>query len=160
MKTLYIVAFFLLAGWLAQVSAATEFSSLEERMTAKEFYHTGLNQLSPEQLAALNAWLAKQFNQVAEIRAETVTAAYEAEKETERVAKSYVSSAITGPFDGWNGSSVFRLANGQIWKQTNADVWHVKTSDAVAVIEKSGFMDTWLLHIDGYDRKTHVKRIK
>ena len=34
-----------------------QFSSIEERMTGKEFSETGLVKLTPEELAALNEWL-------------------------------------------------------------------------------------------------------
>lgn len=160
MKLIFALSLAFMLGLSPRPGTAMEFSSVEERMSAKDLQATGLEKLSPQELAALNAWLRKQFSRVAQTREREVAATYEAKAEVERIAKTFVSSAILGDFSGWSGRTMFRLENGQVWKQTNSDVWHVKTSDPVAVIEKSGFMDTWMLHVDGYDRKTHVTRVQ
>lgn len=35
-----------------------------------------------------------------------------------------VQSRVAGPFLGWSGNTVFRLANGQVWRQVGADQYY------------------------------------
>ncbi|MCW8925620.1 MAG: hypothetical protein OQJ84_05130, partial [Xanthomonadales bacterium] len=41
------------------IQAADSFSTLEERMTGKEFKETGLGKLTNEELSALNDWIRR-----------------------------------------------------------------------------------------------------
>src|SRR5690625_5867296 len=50
-----VVAF--LASFASLATGQDSFSSLEERMTGKEFKQAGLHKLSEDELAALNAWI-------------------------------------------------------------------------------------------------------
>ena len=55
MKKFPVLFCLLLCG--ISVLAQERFSSVEERMTGKEFKASGLDKLSDEELAALNSWL-------------------------------------------------------------------------------------------------------
>ena len=52
-----------LLAFAAGSASAQEFSSLEERMSAKEFKEAGLDKLTPEELARLNAWLGQEVGE-------------------------------------------------------------------------------------------------
>jgi hypothetical protein len=67
-------------------------------------------------------------------------------------------SRIEGEFDGWSGSTLFPLVNGQIWQQCcRARVRHQAHSPAV-VIYRSGAGHK--MKVDGVDQTISVKRLK
>ena len=55
MKNIFV--FFILLASAFTVTAQESFSSVEERMTGKEFMETGLSKLTDAELEALNNWL-------------------------------------------------------------------------------------------------------
>ena len=44
-----------------------------------------------------------------------------------------VQSRIAGPFTGWSGNALFRLANGQTWQQVGADRYYHPFPEGVEV---------------------------
>ena len=91
--------------------AEERFPGIEKLMTDAEFREAGLDSLSPEQVDSLNRWLIRYTAGEAEVLQQTNEAVREAERDIK------VTARITGDFDGWNGKTVFRLDNGQVWKQ-------------------------------------------
>jgi len=69
-----------------------------------------------------------------------------------------VDSRIDGEFKGWDGETIFKLVNGQIWQQSGyAYHYHYAYSPKVLIYPSdSGY---WL-KVDGVDSKIHVKRLK
>ena len=96
MRRLIVVALVLsaLAGGTA---LAQQFSTLEERMTLSEFKAAGLEKLTPEELAALNSWLAGKSTLAA--------AATQDNRGFERSTgpSGAVVSTVAGEFKGWTG---------------------------------------------------------
>lgn len=68
-------------------------------------------------------------------------------------------SKIEGPFKGWSGKTKFKLANGQIWQQSRSGSFYVNVESPTVIIEK-GFMGVYYLKIEGYNKRTAVRRIK
>jgi hypothetical protein len=145
-------------------ASAQEFSSLEERMSAAEFRAAGLDKLSAEELAALNAW----------IRGKRSLAPMSAGVPTQNIAEidrrglsdgvkpgDFIESRILGKFRGWDGTkTTFELENGMLWQSTDpAAKLAVNLHDPVVRITP-GFMDAWFLQVEGYNAKVRVKRIK
>ena len=170
MKRISILLLVLL--WSLPLAASEGFSSVEEQMTGKEFTAAGLDKLTPDELAALNAWirshslatLAAPASAAAAAAAPATEAAggdqrgFRAEKEEED--RSTITSRIVGNFSGWDGQTVFKLENGMIWEQADNDKFYIREVDnAIAVIEP-GIFGTWRLHIEGYNSKCRVKRIQ
>ncbi len=146
--------------------AAEGFSSLEEQMTGKEFLAAGLDKLSEEELAALNAWIRGHSLGTLDAPAAAVAAGGStdrrglAREEEEEEDDGPIRSGIVGDFDGWDGQTVFKLENGMIWVQADRDKFYVPNlENPVAVIE-SGIFGTWYLSIEGYGSKCKVKRIQ
>lgn len=156
--------------------ASEGFSTVEEQMTGKEFTAAGLDKLSPEELASLNAWIRRRSlatidapAPAAATRAAATSSAaaestggdrrgFRSEKEDED--RSPITSRIVGKFRGWDGETVFKLENGMIWEQADNDKFFIReVEDAVAVIEP-GIFGTWRLHIDGHNSKCRVERIQ
>ena len=107
-------------GCLQPARAAREKMSddIQQIMTPEEFKAAGLNKLSPEELAKLNAWL-QGYRQVTEQAAEKKATAREAK--VERTKMDLLVSRVDGTFDGLTGRTLIRLEDGTVWKQANAD---------------------------------------
>ncbi len=157
MRRLIVVA--LLAFTLVGGNAlAQQFSTLEERMTQGEFKAAGLEKLTPEELAALNAWLAGKVS-----GAPAATPAQDLRGFENRSFSddSAVVSTVPGEFTGWQGAGTrFTLANGQVWQVLDSSTrLRVKLTDPTVTIDK-GALGTWYLRVDGYNTRAKVKRVK
>jgi hypothetical protein len=159
-------------------NAADEFSTLEERMSGKEFKETGLVKLTDTELAALNDWLRRHSvatleNAAARPAASAAVAAnagvetntddmrgFEGKK-SDDPADEVIKSTIIGTFNGWKKEgTLFKLANGMVWQQSEQDNFYMKPVENPEVTVKKGFMNSWSLSVVGYNKKVSVKRIK
>ena len=71
---------------------------------------------------------------------------------------SIVESRIDGEFTGWTGDTLFKLMNGQIWKQAEYNYkCSYKYSPKVTIISSSS---GWLMTVEGVDKSIKVTRIK
>ena len=71
-----------------------------------------------------------------------------------------ISSKIVGNFEGWSGTTKFKLENGQVWQQSSFGVLRVKMSNPNIVIKRSILSDTYTLKIEGLNSSIRVKRIE
>jgi hypothetical protein len=169
--------FFILACLLHITAyAADEFSTLEERMTGKEFKETGLDKLTDAELAALNDWLRRHSVATLEnasTGSSTAAAVAGSQYGTKEDLRGFpnqpkggpeddlINSNIVGTFDGWEKKgTLFKLANGMIWQQTENDSFHIPPVENPAVEIKKGFMKKWKLSLVGHKSKVSVKRIQ
>lgn len=72
---------------------------------------------------------------------------------------SAIRSTIVGHFDGFAGGTEVRLANGQLWVQTDAARLAVNKADPEVVIEK-GFFGGYRLSVVGLNRSIRVRRVE
>ena len=149
---------FALAG---STAFAQEFSTLEERMSAKEFKAAGLDKLSPEELAQLNSWLSQEVGQVAGAAAPAVA---EDRRGFENSGNNYddIETRIDGKFTGWDGrEGRFVLTNGQVWQSVDPSsrLRGVDLDSPVVKIEAGAF-GAWFLSLEGYNTRVRVKRVK
>jgi hypothetical protein len=148
------------------------FSSLEERMSAKDFRAAGLDKLSEAELAALNAWIERSVRladpavaaavaqgQVPAAAAAAAPAAADSTVGFENARREKVVSSIAGTFKGWFGHTRFELDNGQVWQQVEEDRYDMNAQSPTVTIEPGSF-SSWRLKVEGYNRTTLVKRIK
>ena len=84
---------------------AQSFSTLEERMTAKEFQATGLEKLSAEELAALNTWLQDHVGGEASGSGDRTGF----KPSFDGQDRSTIASRIKGTFGGWSKGDVIEL---------------------------------------------------
>ena len=88
-------------------------------MTPEEFKAAGLDKLSAEELARLNAWLNRTID------TETEKAAVAAKKQVQDDTRGFfdfgsdepIVSKMTGEFRGFARGREYTLENGQVWKQ-------------------------------------------
>lgn len=154
-------------------NAADEFSTLEERMTGKEFKETGLVRLTDQELANLNDWLRR--HSVATLENASArpagAASTSSTKDTRGLMKTkeddtdtlgkVINGIIVGTFDGWDRKgTLFKLTNGMIWQQTENDTFSVKPVENAEVTITRGLMGNWRLSMVGYNSAVRVKRIQ
>ena len=137
------------------------FSSLEERMTAAEFRAAGLDKLSDQELAALNEWI--RMRSLAEQEALAL-----AEQQQRRsgpmpiddMPEEPFEAVIVGPFDGWSGKTEFELDNGMVWQQVGNDRYTTAPMTNPTVMIRPGLFGNWTLQVEGYNKRTNVRRIR
>ena len=137
------------------------FSSLEEQMTGDEFKASGLEKLTPGELAALNNWV--RAHSLATLDApEMGTADAGGENQAiEEMDDTPITSKLVGKFSGWDGQTTFKLENGMIWQQVDKDKFYIKEIDSPLVtIEPGTFGSKWKLTVEGYEEKCKVERIQ
>ncbi len=137
---------------------AQESLPIEERMSIEERRNTGLDSLTPAQLAALNAWLEGNMSEKA-IRKSLVgfpvMHLFSGGKDPEPIV-----AHVDGEFSGWKGSTVFTLDNGQVWRQIEPDSLVARRVSNPQVTIKPAMMGTWMLRVEGYNRSVRVQRVK
>jgi hypothetical protein len=69
-----------------------------------------------------------------------------------------VESRIDGDFEGWEGETIVKLTNGQIWQQDSPHIEiHIAVSPKVVVYRSGG---VYKMHIEGTREPVEVKRLK
>jgi hypothetical protein len=143
MKILAFVSVLLLFNSIA--AAQTRSVEVTRLMSAAEFAEAGLNKLTSEELAKLNAWLTS-FS--LRLLSSGVT----------DPDNSVIETRIDGEFQCWDGETVFKMLNGQIWQQSSyAYKYCYKYSPAV-LIYKAG--NTYKMKVDGVDGEISVRRLR
>jgi hypothetical protein len=157
---------------IVSVHAADGFSTLQERMTSKEFKEAGLDKLTSEELAALNEWARR--HSVATLKNASArsngSAAINASSGDMRGFKGQsgddslgkiIHGNIAGTFDGWIGKgTLFKLTNGMVWQQDEKDSFTVEPMENAEISIKKSLMGNWHLSVVGYNKKVQVIRIQ
>ena len=159
MRRMLLVSLVLSAA-LAGSALAQSFSSVEERMTEAEFKAAGLDKLSPEELAALNAFIAAETGKVASTLPAATPVADNRGFNQPSGPDGAIYSSISGEFRGWSQGSRFTLDNGQVWQVADSTArLRVKMQDPKVIIEP-GALGAWFMKVEGYNARAGVKRLK
>jgi hypothetical protein len=68
-----------------------------------------------------------------------------------------IKSQIEGEFKGWDGETIYKLTNGQIWQQARYSYhYHYAYRPNVVIAPGGG---GWTLHVDGVSQTIPVKRL-
>ena len=135
-----------LATLLAKEPADSEFPGVKKAMTPDDYAAAGLQKLDPAEREKLDAFIRSYVTKSNE---QVATAAVDkAVKENKVSAPEVIESRIVGPFNGYNGHTVFTLENGQRWAQSQRDsAYFPKIDSPPVVIVKAGF--GYRMHIAG-----------
>lgn len=69
-----------------------------------------------------------------------------------------LTAKVLGDFTGWDGHTIFKLDNGQVWRQSTTGTYRFKAKDPEVTIEK-GFLG-YKLRLKETKRSIAVRRIK
>lgn len=161
---------------ISVMAAAHGPADLENILTADQFRSAGLDKLSPDQVASLNAWLTGYLRSqdqaasgsvapagtpapAASAPAASTPAAFGAAMLKPTVDEpDNIHSSIQGKFTGWSGSTLFTLANGQVWQQSEPDDYSTVLMNPEVIIKKLNF--GYLLTLPGHGQTVFVIRVK
>lgn len=159
---------------------------IPEMMTAEQFRRAGLHKLSEDELKALEAWLRGHMGAF-ESRPQSSPATPPSPQEPGGGAAGAVAGAapagtpvdenfgfpdppastpedvlharIEQPFRGWSGKTIFRLDNGQVWKQRISGRFTYSGDDTRVEIRKNSWGFYELRLVDA-DRTVGVSRVQ
>lgn len=141
-------------GNIAAQAAATAAVAVEQLMSAKQFEAAGLRKLSVEELTALNEWLRDYSRALIQ----GATASLLPQGSEIGSTPSVIESRIDGEFSGWEGETIFKLLNGQIWQQASYSYKYHYAYGPKVLIYKSGAL--YKMKVDGVDGEITVRRLK
>jgi hypothetical protein len=132
----------------AQEPANTLHLTMRTLMRPDVFEATGLERLSPQEMAILDAWVTSySLNLSKFFRSQSVPASGEV-----------IQAKISGDFEGWTGETIFALDNGQIWQQSSyAYTYHYAYRPDVLIFQSGA---SFKMKVDGVADTIDVKRLK
>ncbi len=139
---------------------------IEQFMSEEEMKKSGVSSLSPEQREALDLWLSgftRRVMNVAEKHAQKAASAGNARSPVRSPTSTggcstAIESTISGDFNGWEGETVFKLDNGQIWQQSSyAYMYSYSYRPEVTIYQTSGGCR---MKVEDEDETIPVIRIK
>jgi len=161
MKVFVLVLF---AISLPTTGLAKDFPGIEALMSKEEFAATGLGKLSVDERKALDAWLLKYTTDdvpglVREVPALKESISLKQAVNPKPEEEGSIVSRISGSFSGWKGKTLFKLENGQVWKQRQTGRYSKKLENPEVRISKN-LMGFYMMEILETGRRIGVKRIK
>jgi len=130
-----------------------DFPGIEKLMPRDEFVRAGLDQLTPEQVRVLDNWLLRY----------TAGEAYVVQSTSEEVRAATpefrIEARIMPPFDGWSGKTVFRLDNGQVWRQ-RIKGRYLHSGDDMQVVISRNFLGYYMMTVVGTGRSIGVEPVR
>lgn len=170
-------------------SADTDFQPLEQAMTKEERSQSGVDSLTAEQRKFLNNWLQQRYGpdttnmrEAAGSSADT-TVQLSSQSTKEKVIEAEVERRVAqelatrkqpakaatsdGPFDatlvgdftGWRGKTVFRLDNGQVWRQRSSSQYRHRGNDQRVKFDKN-WMGGWEMTVVSSGKSVLVSKVK
>ena len=166
---LFTLIALLIAPWIVSAGEEGEdFPGLRALMSENEYRAAGLDKLSPQELNALEAWFIRYQGgdpiQTVDPLEGTGAAAVGSSVEVSSAAEStgdadLVRARILPPFNGWSGKTLFRLDNGQVWKQRLKGRFDYAGDDTEVEIDRNFVGFYWLTHT-ATGRSVGVSRIE
>lgn len=159
--------------------ANPSFEALESAMTAEERAQAGLSKLTKEELDFLNRWLAVRpvniggenvlppagnidSEEAIEVEVQRRVAdklAIKAASAKKAMRSQTYSATIIGDFSGWQGKTIFRLDNGEIWRQKGASKYRYQGSDRTVSL-KQNWAGGWEMEVKATGKRVLVKKIR
>ena len=178
MRRLRVLLLSVLALFAAAGLSATE--SFLDKLSPEQKRRMGLDQLTPAQLAELDAAVLQYRRDGAVTAAQEAAASAVAEykkkeepsvisraldlfrrkQEEEKEQQVRFTATIPGKFTGWEGRTVFTLDNGQVWRQQGSDVYATKAQENPAVLLYKAKSGHWRLQLIEEGAWITVVRIK
>ena len=172
---MHVLRSFIVIGLL--LSSVTVFAQqrdgapIQQQMTAEQFKAAGLDKLSAQELANLNAWLNRTVAQESEKAATAAAAVAVAEAKKEQSKRGggmfgtgggeAFEARLVGHFDGFERGKKYTLDNGQVWQQIDdAHMYGVKLDNPTVQLKPSVMGSTWYMRVDDRAVNAKVKRIK
>lgn len=142
-------------------AAADDAPNLRSLMTAEDYAASGLDKLTDAERAKLSEWVQHYRDGAIKGPAapRTPEERIEQEQQEDKEIVGIVANVIPA-FTGWSGKTIFRLDNGQIWKQRiQGDPMRYSGDDFRVTITKNWVGKYTMTHLET-GRSVGVQRIK
>ncbi len=153
MRATLILCSALLLVALPALADKEAFPGVQKLMSEEEYRAAGLHKLSAEERQALDQWLLLYTATEAGTIRQTNQEVQEAE------ASHVINANIVGDFSGWSGNTLFRLDNGQLWRQRLPGKVAYNGDGRAVEISKNFFGFYKMTHIDS-GRSVGVSRVE
>jgi len=114
-KVLVVIIVFLSLATCTLLAQQYFSLTMSSVMTTDEFNSSGIGTLSKSQRAALDLWLNRYTAHVIKV---ITKASVSNDSASGSRCSPAIETTISGEFNGWDGETIFKLSNGQIWQQT------------------------------------------
>lgn len=141
----------------------TKVADIKNLLSQEKFDQMGLSKLSDRELSELYQWIKSgEFEEsLAEkppIDTVQVALNQSAPKVVDLERNQTIKATIKGKFSGWSGKTIFKLSNGQVWRQRIKGNWRYRAESPSVEIKKN-FMGYYVMRVD--DKKSvGVSQIK
>ena len=152
----------------ATAAGADAYVPLAQRLTPGQLQETGLDTLTPAQLARLDELLrgeaaaAADARQAAVVAARAEAAAAAPPVDPNRfagMAEGPIRARIQGSIAGWTEGDEVRLDNGQVWKVLKGHFELPRALDSPEILVVPGVAGRWFLQVDEDLPKARVYRV-
>jgi len=136
---------------------------IQQQMSPDEFKAAGLDKLSADELARLNAWLGRTID------TQSAKAAALAKDKVVRENRGFLSfgsdepivAHLPGEFRGFAKHRIYTLDNGQVWQQIgDEDLPGVRLTNPEVRINPAILGNMWYMKVGRYNTRAQVQRIK
>ena len=141
----------------------TKVADIKNLLSQEKFDQMGLSKLSDRELSELYQWIKSgEFEEsLAEkppIDTVQVALNQSAPNVVDLERNQTIKATIKGKFSGWSGKTIFKLSNGQVWRQRIKGNWRYRAESPSVEIKKN-FMGYYVMRVD--DKKSvGVSQIK
>ena len=141
----------------------TKVADIKNLLSQEKFDQMGLSKLSDRELSELYQWIKSgEFEEsLAEkppIDTVQVALNQSAPKVVDLERNQTIKATIKGKFSGWSGKTIFKLSNGQVWRQRIKGNWRYRAESPSVEIKKN-FMGYYVMRVDG-KKSVGVSQIK
>jgi len=120
-RAFLIVGLLMVAGFVT-AQETNLLLHIDDVMTSQELKETGVSNLTLTQRKALNVWLTRYTLNVMKLaNNQNVNHAAPSGPSARGDCVPAIESTLVGDFNGWEGETIFKLDNGQIWEQAEYD---------------------------------------
>jgi len=152
----------ILTLFLAVPASAEEDSAapdVETLMTPQDFKASGLDKLSDEERAHLSDWVERYREGAVQGPVVQKPPSQQTEEQREAERDYEIVANVVPAFRGWNGRTIFKLDNGQVWQQRMRGTSFLYSgTDSEVMISKNMFGGFVLEHVET-GRSIGVKRV-
>lgn len=131
---------------------------LEDMLSTVELKSIGANKLNEEESENLRLILIDMYDRAYKLGIEKGREDALEYMSSQWGTASVVESQIDGDFEGWEGETVVKLMNGQVWEQTEYYYhYHYAFMPSVLIYKSGG---QFKMKVDGIDKAVGVTRLR
>lgn len=153
MKHLLLLGVTVLISTFVQAKVYPEIT-LEKVLSASQLEAIGVSQMSETQKETLRMALISTYSNGYEAGREKAVEQAITSLQQKAVPENTIESQVDGDFEGFEGETIIKLMNGQIWQQT--DYWyhyHYSFMPKVIIFKSGG---GYKMKVDGIDKAVGV----